>query len=154
MPTVSANGLEIAYRLDGEGAETVLLINGLADEKESWGLQAGTFIEAGYRVLSLDNRGIGGTTKPAGPYTTRQMADDAKAVVDVLGIGEVHLLGFSMGGMIAQEYALAYGDTLRSLVLYATYAEPGPYCLRLSKTFETLARNCGMAPSVRAVLLS
>ena len=106
MPTVSANGLEIAYRLDGEGAETVLLINGLADEKESWGLQADTFIEAGYRVLSLDNRGAGGTTKPAGPYTTRQMADDANAVVGVLGIGEVHLLGFSMGGMIAQEYAL------------------------------------------------
>lgn len=46
------------------------------------------------------------------------MADDAKSVVDALGIGEVHLLGFSMGGMIAQEYALAYGDTLRSLVLY------------------------------------
>ncbi len=153
MPTVSANGLEIAYRLDGEGAETVLLINGLAEEKESWGLQAGTVIEAGYRVLSLDNRGIGGTTKPAGPYTTCQMADDAKAVVDVLGIGEVHLLGFSMGGMIAQEYALAYGDTLRSLVLYATYAEPGPFCLRLSKTWETLARNCGMAPTVRALLL-
>ena len=143
MPTVSANGLEIAYRLDGEGAETVLLINGLADEKESWGLQAGTFIEAGYRVLSLDNRGIGGTTKPAGPYTTRQMADDAKSVVDVLGIGEVHLLGYSMGGMIAQEYALAYGDTLRSLVLYATYAEPGPYCLGLFETLETLARSSG-----------
>ena len=153
MPTVSANGLEIAFRLDGEGTETVLLINGLADEKESWGLQAGAFIEAGFRVLSLDNRGSGGTTKPAGPYTTRQMADDAKSVVDALGIGEVHLLGFSMGGMIAQEYALAYGDTLRSLVLYATYAEPGPYCLRLFETWETLARSCGMEATVRDMLL-
>ena len=153
MPTVSANGLEVAYRLDGEGAETVLLINGLADEKESWGLQAGALIEAGFRVLSLDNRGVGGTTKPAGPYTTRQMADDAKAVVDALGIGEIHVLGFSMGGMIAQEYALAYGDTLRSLVLYATYAEPGPYCLRLFDIWETLARSNGMEAAMRVGLM-
>lgn len=153
MPTVSANGLEIAYQLVGGGDETILLINGIADEKESWGLQASTFVEAGYRVLSFDNRGIGGTTKPAGPYTTRQMADDAKSLIDALGIGEVHLLGFSMGGMIAQEYALAYGDTLRSLVLYATYAEPGPYCLRLFETWETLARNCDVESAVRDVLL-
>jgi pimeloyl-ACP methyl ester carboxylesterase len=78
MPTVSANGLDIAYQLVGRGDEAILLINGIADEKESWGLQAGAFIEAGYRVLSFDNRGIGGTTRPAGPYTTRQMADDAE----------------------------------------------------------------------------
>lgn len=153
MPTVSANGLEIAYRLDGEGSETIVLINGIADEKESWSMQVGAFVEAGYRVLSLDNRGVGETAKPAGPYTTRQMADDTKRVIDALDIGEVHLLGFSMGGMIAQEYALAYGNTLRSLVLYATYAEPGPYCLRLFETWETLARNCGMESAVRDVLL-
>ena len=153
MPTVSANGLEIDYRLDGEGTETVLLINGITDEKESLGPLANAFVEAGYRVLSLDNRGIGGTTKPAGPYTTRQMADDAKSVVDVLDISEVHLLGYSMGGMIAQEYALAYGDTLRSLVLYATYAEPGPYCLRLFDIWETLARSYGMEAAVRVGLM-
>lgn len=153
MPTIAANGIEIVYRLEGEGAETILLINGIADEKESWGLQAGAFIEAGYRVLSLDNRGVGATGKPAGPYTARQMAGDAKAVVDALGIRDLHLLGFSMGGMIAQEYALAYGGDLRSLVLYATYAEPGPYCLRLFETWETLARKCGMEAAVRDVLL-
>lgn len=153
MPTVSANGLEIAYQIDGEAPETILLINGIADEKESWGAQVGTFVEAGYRVLSVDNRGVGGTTKPVGPYTTRQMAADAKAVVDALGIGKVHLLGFSMGGMIAQEYAVAYRDTLHSLILYATYAEPGPYCLRLFETWETLARYCGVESAVRDVLL-
>lgn len=153
MPTVFANGIEIAYRLDGEGSETILLINGIADEKESWSMQVGALIAAGYQVLSFDNRGVGETAKPVGAYTTRQMAADAKAVVDALGIGKVHMLGFSMGGMIAQEYALAYGDTLHSLVLYATYAEPGPYCLRLFETWEKLARYCGVESAVRDVLL-
>ena len=123
MPTVSANGLEIAYRLDGEGAETVMLINGLADEKESWGLQADAFIQAGYRVLSLDNRGAGGTTRPAGPYTTRQMADDAKAVVGVLGIGEVHLLGFSMGALLGLSWHVSgAGGFARALLVSAAWA--------------------------------
>ena len=153
MPAITANGIEIAYCLEGDGVETILLINGIADEKESWGLQTSSFVESGYRVLTLDNRGIGATSKPAGPYTTRQMADDAKAVVEALGIRDLHLLGFSMGGMIAQEYALAYGDDLRSLVLCATYAEPGPFCLKMFETWEVFARQCGMEATVRDVLL-
>ncbi len=62
----------------------------------------------------FDNRGIGGERKPAGPYSRRLLADDAKALVDHLGITGFHLLGVSMGGMIAQEYALAYPGDLQS----------------------------------------
>ena len=131
MPTISANGLEMGYRLDGNGAETIVLINGLADEKESWADQVEAFTGAGYRVLTLDNRGIGETEKTPSPCTIRQMADDTKRLVDALGVTDVHLLGFSMGDMIAQEYALAYGDDLRSPILCATYAEPGAFCDRL-----------------------
>lgn len=153
MPTISANGLEMGYWLDGNGAETIVLINGLADEKESWAAQAEAFTGAGYRVLTQDNRGIGETEKTPGPYTIRQMADDTKGLVDALGITDFHLLGFSMGGMIAQEYALAYGDDLRSLILYATYAEPGAFCDRLLLVWEDMALNLGMESVVRDVLL-
>jgi 3-oxoadipate enol-lactonase len=153
MPTISANGLEMGYRLNGDGAETVVLINGLADEKESWAAQVEAFTGAGYRVLTLDNRGIGETYQPPGPYTIRQMADDTKGPVDALGITDFHLLGFSMGGMIAQEYALAHGDDLRSLILYATYAEPGAFCDRLLLVWEGMALNLGMEGVVRDVLL-
>ena len=66
-------------------------------------------LDAGTRVLRFDNRGIGKTDAPAGPYTSRLLADDAKALVDHLGITDFHLMGVSMGGMIVQEYALAYG---------------------------------------------
>lgn len=158
MPTISANGLTMGYRLDGaplsdNGAETMVLINGLADQKESWAAQVEAFSAAGYRVLTLDNRGIGETDRPPGPYSIRHMADDAKGLVDALGITDFHLLGFSMGGMIAQEYALAHGDDLRSLVLYATYAEPGPFCDRLLVAWEHMAGNSGMEDVVREVLL-
>ena len=86
------------------GPETVVLVNGLADDLETWVYQADDLLAAGYRVLRFDNRGVGQTSKPAGPYTTRLFAQDTKALVDALGITGFHLLGTSMGGMIAQEY--------------------------------------------------
>ena len=58
-----------------------------------------------------------------------------------------------MGGIIAQEYALAYGDNLRSLILCATFAEPGPFCLKLLEVWEVLASQCGIEATVRDVLL-
>ena len=111
MPTATVNGIDLNYELEGDGAQTVVLVNGLADSLETWVLQMDALLGAGYRVLRFDNRGIGASGKPAGPYTTALFADDAKALVDHLGITGFHLLGVSMGGMIAQEYALAHpGD--------------------------------------------
>jgi 3-oxoadipate enol-lactonase len=112
---VTLNGVDLNYRLEGDGAEAIVLINGLADDLETWAEQVPDFLAAGYRVLRFDNRGIGKSGRPKGPYTTAQMASDAKALVDHLGIRDFHLVGVSMGGMIAQEYALAHGGDLRSL---------------------------------------
>lgn len=153
MPIVSCNDIDIAYELAGDGPETVVLIIGLADQKEGWGLQVPALVEAGYQVLTLDNRGIGDTSKPDGPYTPRQMAKDVKALVETLGIRDVHMVGFSMGGMIAQEFALAYPDCLRSLVLASTYSEPGPFCDRLFNSWRTLTSASGWEVAVTNVLL-
>ena len=140
MPVARINDIDVNYKLEGDGAETVVLINGLADDLETWVFQAGDLLAAGYRVLRFDNRGIGASSKPAGPYSSRMLADDAKALVDSLGITDFHLMGVSMGGMIAQEYALAYGPDLRSATFACTYAAPGPFCSRM---FDMWA---GMAP--------
>ena len=79
-----------------------------------------------------------------GPYTTTQMAGDAKALVDHLGIGKFHLVGVSMGGMVSQKYALAHGDYLRSLTLCCTYAAPGPFCSRMFALWrDFIGRNRG-----------
>src|SRR6266702_4475118 len=126
MPTASVNGIDINYKLEGDGPGTVVLINGLADDLETWVLQMDDLLGAGYRVLRFDNRGVGRTSVTPGAYTSRLMADDAKALVDSLGIASFHLLGTSMGGMIAQEYAINYGSDLRSAAFSSTYAAPGP----------------------------
>jgi 3-oxoadipate enol-lactonase len=87
LPTANVNGISINYEIDGgdTGKGTIVLINGLADDLLSWGFQIPALLAAGYRVLRFDNRGIGKTDRPAGPYTSKLMAEDAKALVDHLG---------------------------------------------------------------------
>ena len=153
MPEIEANGISINYRLEGEGEETVVLVNGLADDLESWAFQMDDLLAAGYRVLRFDNRGVGLTDKPEGPYTARLLADDTKALVDALGIGGFHMVGVSMGGMVAQEYALAHPEDLRSLILACTYAAPGPFCSRMFSMWADLAPEMGVPFVMRDVAL-
>jgi 3-oxoadipate enol-lactonase len=141
---VTANGIDIHYRLEGDGETTVVLINGVSDDLEAWVFQVEELLPAGYRVLRFDNRGVGQSSKPAGPYSSRMMAADTKGLVDALGITNFHLLGISMGGTIAQEYAIAHGRDLRSLVLADTFAAPGPYCGRLFRSWGQIALQAGM----------
>ena len=143
MPVARVNDIDVNYKLEGDGAETIVLINGLADDLETWVFQVEDFLAAGYRVLRFDNRGIGASSKPAGPYSSRMLADDAKALVDSLGITDFHLMGVSMGGMIAQEYALAYGSDLRSATFACTYAAPGPFCSRMFDMWAGVAPVLG-----------
>jgi 3-oxoadipate enol-lactonase len=153
MPVVTINGIDIDYLLEGEGPETVVMVNGLADEKESWGYQTPDFLEAGYRVLTFDNRGVGKSSMPPGPYTTAQFASDTKALVDELGLSGFHMVGTSMGGMIAQEYAIAHGSDLKSLTLSSTYAAPGPFCGRMFAMWADIAPELGVPMVMRDVTL-
>ncbi len=153
MPTASVNGIDIGYTLEGDGEQTVVLVNGLADEKESWAFQTPALLEAGYRVLTFDNRGVGATSKPAGPYTAELLADDTKALVEKLGITRFHLMGVSMGGMIVQEYALKYGADLKSLTLACTYAAPGPFCSRMFAMWQDMVPVLGVPFIMRDVTL-
>jgi 3-oxoadipate enol-lactonase len=153
MPTASVNGIDINYRLEGDGERTVVLVNGLADDLETWVLQMDDLLGAGYRVLRFDNRGVGSSSAPAGPYTTRQFADDTKALMASLGITNVDMVGVSMGGMIAQEFALAYPDDLRSVTFGCTYAAPGPFCGRMFAMWADMAPVNGVPFIMRDVTL-
>jgi 3-oxoadipate enol-lactonase len=153
MAVATVNGIELNYKLEGDGEETIVLINGLADDLETWALQIDDFLGAGYRVLRFDNRGIGASSKPAGPYSSKMFADDAKALVDSLGIREFHLMGVSMGGMIAQEYVLSYPHDLRSVTFGCTYAAPGPFCSRMFAMWADLAPVLGVPFVMRDVTL-
>jgi 3-oxoadipate enol-lactonase len=153
MAVARINDIDVNYKLEGDGAETIVLINGLADDLETWVFQVEDFLAAGYRVLRFDNRGVGASSKPAGPYSSRMLADDAKALVDQLGISGFHLMGTSMGGMISQEYAINYGSDLKSATFSSTYASPGPFCSRMFSMWQDMAGINGVPFIMRDVTL-
>ena len=146
---VASDGVEISYRVEGDGPETVLLVNGIGDDLEAWLLQVPDLLAAGLRVVSFDNRGLGQSGKPPGPYTSRQGAADAHAVVAALGLEPFHLVGCSMGGLIALEYALAYPADLRSLVLANTYAAPDAYTRDILESWAAVLAAGGMPAVMR-----
>ena len=120
MTIAKINDIDMYYEEHGDpGAEPLLLIMGFAMNATSWGLQIPAFAKR-YRVVAFDNRGVGRTTQPEGPYSIPQMAADAAALLDHLGIESAHVVGASMGGMIAQEFALRYPSRVRGLVLACT----------------------------------
>jgi pimeloyl-ACP methyl ester carboxylesterase len=118
MPTAKVGDINIYYESHGDG-EPILLIQGYGQYSGHWALLIPSFSRE-YRVISFDNRGTGQSDKPDIPYTMKMMADDAKGLLDAIGIDLAHVFGVSMGGMIAQEFALNYPDKVISLMLGCT----------------------------------
>ena len=159
--TRSSDGVEIHYRIespDGDrgtetgvdaGAETVVLVNGIGDDLEAWLLQVPDLLAAGLRVVSFDNRGLGASGRPPGPYTSGQGAADLRAVVVALGLKDFHVVGCSMGGLIALAYALGEPAGLRSLVLANTYAAPDAFTRDILESWAAILAAGGMPAVMR-----
>jgi 3-oxoadipate enol-lactonase len=111
-------GARIYWDQQGEGAP-LLLIMGLGWTSHMW-YRSRPILAARFRTIALDNRGVGQSDVPPGPYPIALMASDAAAVLDAAGVERAHICGMSMGGMIAQEFALAYPGRVRSLILGCT----------------------------------
>src|SRR5258706_10355193 len=117
---ITSDGLRLHYDAFGRrGGEPVLLIQGLGADSRGWLMQRGA-IGRHYRGIVFDNRGVGRSAKPVGPYDLEQMAADAVAVLDAAGYESAHVMGASMGGVIAQIMAVRYPDRIRSLGLACT----------------------------------
>ena len=147
--SVTADAIHIHYRINGKGPETLVLVNGVGDDLEAWANQIDDFVSADLRVVSFDNRGVGLSSQPPGPYTNAEMAADLHLLVTELELSQLHLAGVSMGGVIAQEYAIAHGDRLRSLVLANTYAAPHPFTRAAFESWAIVAEAAGMAVMMR-----
>ncbi len=120
MGRVKVNGVELYYEKRGQGPHLVL-IEGLGVATWLWEKQVPEFSKH-FTTIAYDNRGAGKSDKPAGPYTIDQMADDLAGLLDSLGIAKAHVLGVSMGGFIAQSFALRYPAKVDRLVLVSTSA--------------------------------
>jgi 3-oxoadipate enol-lactonase len=127
MPFVENQGARIYWDEQGQGAP-VLMIMGLAYTSHMW-YRVRPVLAAQYRTIALDNRGVGKSDLPPGPYSIALMASDAAALLDAAGIERAHIFGVSMGGMVAQEFALQYPERVRSLILGCT-AAGGPTVVR------------------------
>src|SRR5260370_29081819 len=118
MPLLENQRCKIYW--DGQGTgEPVLLIMGLSYPSYMWRRSRSVLSER-YRTIAFDNRGVGQSDVPPGTYSISLMASDAAAVLDAAILKSAHLFGVSMGGMIAQEFALQYPKHVRSLILGRT----------------------------------
>ncbi len=122
MPLAHINGIERYVEETGRG-DALLLINGIGGTSLDWEPLLPALTKH-FRVIANDNRGAGRSDAPPGPYMTRQLADDAAALLAHLDVPRAHVLGFSMGGMVAQELALNYPQLVDRLILYGTWARP------------------------------
>jgi len=120
MPKLAVGENELHYERAGSG-EPLLMIQGMSGTHVAWGEPFLVPLRESFDVIAFDNRGIGLSAPIEGPFTIVEMAEDAAGMMDELGIESAHVVGISMGGMIAQELALAEPDRLRSLTLGCTY---------------------------------
>ncbi|MGZ6212505.1 MAG: alpha/beta fold hydrolase [Candidatus Binataceae bacterium] len=118
MEHARINGVELAYAIRGSGAPLVMIHGAQGDQTMFAGLASACATD--FRVLTFDQRGSGLSEKPDIDYTIAMLADDTAALIDHLGFSPAHVIGVSMGGMIAQELALRHPAKIRSLVLGCT----------------------------------
>jgi pimeloyl-ACP methyl ester carboxylesterase len=120
MPKAPVNGINMYYQVHGDG-EPLVMVQGFAGGHEAWFFQLRAF-KKHYKVVIFDNRGI---TRSGGAdqcYTIKTMAEDVVGLMDYLGIPKAHILGLSLGGIVAQEIAISYPERVMKLILGSTFA--------------------------------
>ncbi len=136
MQRALVNGVEVAFELRGAG-DPVVMIHGAQGDQTMFNDIAALFTRD-FRVLTFDQRGSGLSGKPDMDYSIAMLADDTAALMDHVGFSQAHIIGVSMGGMIAQEFALRHPRKVRSLILGCT-TPGGPKAHRIGGDAFTAA---------------
>lgn len=136
MPQISVNNVTIDYHRIGLG-EPIILIAGLGLDHLCWLYQI-PFLQQYFQVIVFDNRGMGKSSDSSGSYSIKMMADDTVSLLQYLDIDKAHVLGYSMGGMIAQEIAINYPKHVKKLILCSTFAKHQPFSEMITKNLKDL----------------
>ncbi len=120
MPTTEIQGRRVGYRVHGEQGPPLLLLSGYGVTKDEWWPEHIDLMARHHRVVLMDNRGVGESSVTDEPYSLLDLAGDAVALLDVVGLDTVHLFGASMGGMVAEQMVLTHRQRVRSLMLAST----------------------------------
>ncbi len=118
MTFADVNGIKICYEIQGEG-EPLILVHGFGVKKEVWMCQFGPLSEK-FKVIRFDNRGAGQSDHPDELFTMEMLAEDIRGLMDGLNIEKAHIIAWSLGGMIAQHFAIKYPERINKLVLINT----------------------------------
>jgi 3-oxoadipate enol-lactonase len=150
MPYARAeDGTRIAYVVHGRpDAEPLLMIHGLGADTRGWVRQQRVLAKR-FRLVMVDNRGVGRSDRPEGPYDLEVMANDALAALDHAGYGSAHVLGASMGGIISEAIAVRHPERVRSLTLACTACRHFGWRRELLAEWAEQAQAFGMREFVR-----
>ncbi len=131
-----SNGTKISYQLRGEG-EPLVLIMGFGADGDVWEQHTLAY-EHHFKCIILDNRGVGESDQPQGPYSTKVMAEDVIAVMDVEGVDKARVAGISMGGAITQSLAIHFPDRVQSIALISTWPKFNNYAKAMYENLKKL----------------
>lgn len=146
MAIARAGDINLEYYTEGSGPP-LLLVMGFAGSAHSWGTPFLDELQRSFTVTRFSNRGTGGSDKPQEQTTVRMMADDTVALLDTLGTGRTHVVGISMGGMIAQEVAINYPERVNGLVLGCTTVGGAAAVQADQATLSALAFDPSLPPA-------
>ena len=119
LKKVHVGDIDVAYKMFGKG-DPIILFNGASDNMDAWDPSFLTGISSNHTVIVFDQRGIANTTAGSKPYTYQQLANDTAGLLDALKIPKADVMGYSLGGHIAQAFTVSYPDKVNRLILVAT----------------------------------
>ncbi|MEW2067863.1 alpha/beta hydrolase [Streptomyces sp. NPDC007346] len=155
MPTAPLNGIDLVYDDTGGDGEPVVLVNGTAASRTTWRAhQTFALVDAGYRVIAPDNRGLAPNVLPPGGITLETMAADVAALIDHLSLAPCRVVGFSMGSAIVGELLLARPELVSQAVLMAGRARPDTFGSALNEARRELHDSKADLPAAHRAVFS